>query len=561
MAGEVEEKQGDLVDDDIQIDAMDDLPSKAPTRKSPINKQTFIIIAVAVVVGGLLFFFLAKPKYEVLFSGLSTSDAAGISAYLKKQNIDFKISEDGETVSVANSSVPKLRLELASKGMPKGSGVGFEVFDKQNLTVTDFSEKLNYHRALEGELSRTIGSLESVKDARVHLVLAKKSVFRNQDRKASASVVITSNLSQTLSDDQIAGIRHLVASAIPDLDAANVQITDNMGNSLVPFDDAESKIANKQNNNEAKLKKFEKQLENDLITLLDPILGHGNVLVNVTAEMNFDESEMNIETYAPLDAEGKKQAPIVRSEQTVKETYARDGVQVVGVPGTTNNVPSFTGLQVRPTGKDENAYTKEDVTRNYEVSKRIEKVKKASGLLEKLSVAVVVNKDLSQAERATLRQTVSVAAGMNPERGDQVIITGIKFSSSRYTDIEAIRQNKKRREQQHRITVKKYLALFVTLLVGGLVTLVLLGALKRTLANSSNEEIDRLLDEDEVAILSDIDGKIEEAELAYSKKISLDGNRTIAKMKEELEKTIDDNPRAVAKSLENYINDTGAGPV
>jgi flagellar M-ring protein FliF len=550
---EVEERQGDLIED-----GLDDVAS-GPKKKGP-NLVLIISISLLVIATGIAAYFIFKPKYTVLFSGLDTSDAAAISSYLKKENIKFKIEGDGDTILVAGTSVPKLRLDIAGKGMPKGTGVGFELFDKKDLTVTDFGEKLKYHRALEGELARTISSLETVKIARVHLVIPKKSVFANKEEPASASVVITTMYGKDLTQDQVKGIQHLVASSIQGLQPDKVQITDHTGKSLVTFTTEQALFANKLEMNEQRQRDFEKRLEKDLQGLLNPILGEGNVLVNVKAELNFDEKEMNIETYAPTDEAGTKHDPVVRSEKLVTEKYEKNSNEIVrGIPGTKNNVPSFTGVDVegiQDTGPRKD-YVKEDKTINYEVSRMVEKVKKATGVIRKISVAVVVNKDLSPQERAVLRQTVTVASGIDTERGDQVIITGIKFSTSRYVDLEALEREKTEQELKRKATIKKFSFLLVTLVIGGVMTVVMLSLMKRSINSDNTEELDKLLDEDEVAILSDIDDKIEEAELAYSKKISLDGNKTITKMKDELQKTIEGNPKAVAKSLESYINEVG----
>ncbi|MCH2226862.1 MAG: flagellar M-ring protein FliF [Candidatus Caenarcaniphilales bacterium] len=555
MAEDLQEKQGDIIDDNF-----DDFGEGKSSKGFFANPVNIIIVAVVVVVGGIGSYLVFKPKYSVLYSGLDTSDAAAISSYLKKENVKFKITGDGNTIMVAGTSVPRLRLDVAGKGLPKGSGVGFEVFDKKDLTVTDFGEKLKYHRALEGELSRTISSLDSVKDARVHLVLPKKSVFASKEKPATASVVITPNFGKDLEPAQVKGIQHLVSSSIAGLQPDKVQITDNTGKSLVTFTSEQTLFANRLEMNEKRQREFEKRLEKDLQSLLDPILGAGNVLVNVSAELNFDESEMNIERFSPLDAEGKAADPVIRSEKVITEKYAKSASERLrGVPGSKSNIPNFAGVQVNEL-KDlgpKKDYVKEDKTVNYEISRTVEKVKKATGMIDKVSVAVVVNKDLSPSERAVLRQTVTVASGLDPDRGDQVIITGIKFSSSRYIDLEEIEREKQAAEAKRKMLVKKYISLFVTLLIGGIVTVILLTILKQGINADHYEDLDRLLDEDEVAILSDIDDKIEEAELAYSKKISLDGNKTITKMKDELQKTIDENPKAVAKSLETYINEVG----
>jgi flagellar M-ring protein FliF len=289
--------------------------------------------------------------------------------------------------------------------------------------------------------------------------------------------------------------------------------------------------------------------EEDQVTLINTESGGGAV-----------EKEMNIETYAPTDEAGTKHDPVVRIEKLVTEKYEKNSNEGVrGIPGTKSNVPTFTGVDlesIQDVGPRKD-YVKEDKTINYEVSRMVEKVKKATGVIRKISVAVVVNKDLSPQERAVLRQTVTVASGIDTERGDQVIITGIKFSTSRYVDLESIEREKSEQDLKRKATIKKFAFLLGTLIVGGVMTIIMLTLMKQSINSDNTEELDKLLDEDEVAILSDIDDKIEEAELAYSKKISLDGNKTITKMKDELQKTIEENPKAVAKSLESYINEVG----
>lgn len=203
-----------------------------------LDTKNIILLAVAgLTLMVLIFQFFFAPKYKLLYTDLEQSDAAAISAYLEKSNVKFQISPDGNSISVASASVPKLRLDLANKGMPKGGNVGFEIFDKTSLNISDFNQKINYSRALEGELARTISSLDSIKSAKVHLALAKKSLFKSGETKSKASVVITTNFNQELTENQTKSIQHLVASAVQDLEAEAVQITDAQGNSLVKFKD------------------------------------------------------------------------------------------------------------------------------------------------------------------------------------------------------------------------------------------------------------------------------------------------------------------------------------
>ena len=522
---------------------------------SMMSARNMILIAVVLVtvlflIGRVLF----TPKYQTVFSNLAQSDAAAISAHFEKEKIKFKISPDGTAVQVAGTSVPKLRLELASKGLPRGSGVGFEIFDKTNINVSDFNQKINYNRALEGELSRTISSLDSIKSAKVHLAISKKSIFKDQNNDTKASVIISPEFGAKLSQEQIKGIQHLVASAVEGLQTDYVQITDQEGNALVKANDKDSLEQNKTANNDVKLKSYEQKLEKELLEMLSPILGAGNVLVNITAEMNFDESEMNIELFSPTVGEdGQKAEPVVRSEKTSQERYKNEKPNNFGTAGTQNNMPSFVkNGGPRPTEKD---YNKEDKTKNYEISKSVERIRKASGLINKLSVAVVVNKELSPSERSTLRQTVQVAAGLNLERGDQVIVTGIRFSSTPYSDIASQEAQKHLSQMKKEAKIKKYLSLALILAVGAALSLILLFSLTFGINNSRAKEIDNILDEEEIPMLKRIDNRIQEAEEAYTRQLSLEGNRSVGAMKEGLSQMAMQDPKTIARGLQAYMND------
>jgi len=525
-----------------------------------LDTKTLALIGVAVLaITVVMFQVFFSPKYTLLYSELSQSDAAAISSYLEKNKIKFKISPEGDSIMVSGASIPKLRLEMANKGLPKGDGVGFEIFDKSNINISDFNQKINYTRALEGELARTISSLESIKSAKVHLVLPKKSIFKDEDEEAKASVIITTHYGEQLNDSQINGIQHLVASAIQGLKPSGVQITDQDGRSLVKSTDAESLLNEKSTNNEKRQKEFEKKLESDLMEMLSPILGKGNVLVNVSTEMNFDEAEVNIELYNPKTEDGKTAKPVIRSEKVIQEKYRNERPRNFGTSGTQSNMPGFitrneseTSSSPYDTHRD---YIKEDSTKNYEVSKSVERIRKAVGMVKKISVAVVVNKDLDASERSTLRQTVQVAAGLNMDRGDQVIVTGIKFSSTPYQNLNDQEINKEAQDFDRQAKLKKYLSLALLIAVGIGVGMIVLLSLTTGIDSGKAKEIDELLKEEDIPILHTIDEKIQEAEEAYSRQLSLEGNRSVASMKHGLSQMALQDPKTIARGLQAYIND------
>lgn len=519
-------------------------------------KKLIVIVAAVAIAGFVGFKFFLAPKYQILYSNLDQSDAAAISAYLEKNGHDFKIQE-GNSIAVSGVSIAKMRLELASKSLPRGGGVGFEIFDKTNLNISDFNQKINYRRALEGELARTIGSLESVKAAKVHLAMAQKSIFKDQSSGTKASVVITANYGGSLDDNQVKGIQHLVASAVQDLDPNDVQITDQDGNTLVKFMDENSMKQDEFNMNDKKLKAYEAKLEGDLITMLSPILGTGNVLVNVSAEMNFDEAEVNIETFNPIGEDGKKAEPVIRSEKVITEKYSNQNPTKFGTGGKQNAMPSFihTDRGTAKAGLDDRNYKKQDQVTNYEVSKQIERIKKASGLVSKVSVAVVVNKDLNISERATLKETVRVAAGLDMARGDQVIVTGIKFSSTPYSNMANQQAQKEYDELDRAARFKKYLSLAIIVAIGAGILMLVMISLNAGIDDKRAKEIDSLLKEDDMPILSTIDEKIQEAEEAYHRQLSLESNRTVSGMKQGISQMALQDPKSIANSLAAYINE------
>jgi len=539
---------------EITLENPNIIDKKAAAPGLDIKKLGLIGIGV-VVVAVIIFQTLLAPKYQLLYSGLSQSDAAAISSYLEKGKIKFKISPEGDSISIAGASIPKMRLELANKGLPKGSGVGFEIFDKTNFNISDFNQKINYVRALEGELARTISSLDTIKEAKVHLVLAQKSVFKNEQEQSKASVILTTEFGGKLSETQIKGIQHLVASAIPDLDANNVQITDQEGNSLVSFNDENSVREGKLSNNEKKVRDYEKQLEDNLSALLSPILGKGNVLVNVTTEMNFDEAEVNIETFNPTNEKGEKQDPVVRSEKSVREKYNKQSPREFGTAGDQNQLPSFVRDEGKISAKQDKDYVKEDVTTNYEVSKSIERVIKASGKVKKISVAVVVNKDLNASERSTLKQTVQVAAGLDMDRGDQVIVTGIRFSSSPYSDVVDQEAKRQFSEVDRMARMKKYLSVAIVVAISIVVIMIVLLSLNSGLNDKKAKEIDELLKEEDIPLLNTIDEKLQEAEEAYHRQLSLESNRSVSSMRQGISQMALQDPKSIARALHAYIND------
>ncbi len=408
-----------------------------------LTKQQKMIIAAAIVgiVAFLIFLVVYTENnkrgdgYAVLFESLSASDAAKVVEQLEKDNIPYKIT-DNNTIKVPKDVVYKERIAIAAQGIPKESGVGFELFDKQEFGATKFDQNVKYQRALEGELSRTISALEPVESASVSLAIPKESLFISKQADPTASVMIKLKEDRSLSSKQIRGIKNLVAAAVPRLRSENVMLVDSDGEILGDNDEAaqmsELSIAQQRYKN-----KEEKKLQRKIIEVIAPFVGgKQKVVAQVSIEYDFSIKNTTSEKYDPEN--------VVRSEQTLEEK--REGFtpkEVGGVPGTVSNIGPVEGLKGNQTKEK---YEKTTGTTNYEVGKTVSVIKGEFAKLKRITAAVLVDgkykekldKDgnptgeleyepLSQSDLDALTSLVSRAIGIDPARGDEVTVQNLQF--------------------------------------------------------------------------------------------------------------------------------------
>jgi flagellar M-ring protein FliF len=388
-------------------------------------------VLAALVVMVMLWGSDEKEKVQVLYSQLNMQDAGAIAAKLKEMKIPYTLKGDGTTILVPAAMVLDARLRLATEGLPQGGGVGYEVFDHRNLGGgTDFENTLNHQRALQGELARTIGRVAAVHSARVHLVIPKKALFREQQEKTTAAVQLTLVPGRRLSAEQIRGITQLIASSVPGLDPQDVVITDDTGQIL-----RKEEHLHAMSQPEAQLahqRAQESDLERKVQTLLEPAVGKGKVRARVSVTLDFQQLERTEERF---DADN----PALRSQQRVKEEGGGSGFSAVGTPGVRPNVPE--GASVPPSGTgDKNTSSRQSETINNELSKTITKVVAPTGEIKKLSVAVLVDGTYqvgakgerqyvprSAEELAKYREIVKSAVGYNESRGDRVDVADAHF--------------------------------------------------------------------------------------------------------------------------------------
>jgi len=397
---------------------------KAFKALSPSKRLSIIIVAAASLVSiGVFVAFVNQEDYRVLFSNLSAEDTEKIVARLQEKGISYKIGSAGDSILVPSEQVSELRLDLASSGLPQGGGVGFEIFDKKNFGATEFVQRINYQRALQGELSRTIDSLDEIQYSRVHIVLPKKSLFVTEQEKPTASVIIKLKPGRRLQTSQIDGIAHLVASSVEGLQPGEVTIVGSNGNILSKLQagSQSSKITDSQ-------REYQKNIERDMAdriqTMLERVVGQGNVVARVSANLDFRSIEETKETYDPEE-------PVARS------THRRSKTSYVPINGGQTTVSPIKK-------KSNNSYSvkqeEKDETINYEINRVVTKMVMPVGKINRLSVAVLIDgiyhkndkgieefQPRSKKEMKSLENIVRNSVGFNASRGDQVVVSCIPF--------------------------------------------------------------------------------------------------------------------------------------
>ena len=415
---------------------------------TPMGRNFVWAIAVASVMAMMvgLWLWSSQPVYKVLFSNFSDRDGGAIVAALQQMNVPYKHAEGGGAILVPSEHVHDVRLKLAAQGLPKGGNVGFELMENQKLGISQFAEQVNFQRAIEGELARSIQSLATVQSARVHLALPKPSVFIRDQQKPTASVILNLHPGRNLDQLQVSAIVHLVASSVPELMASNVTVVDQNG-SLVS--DMNKNAKNLDPNQLKYIQQLQMNVAKQVESIVLPIVGQNNVRAEATADVDFSQVEQAAETYRPNQPPA---AASVRSQQT-SELSNGAGTPASGVPGALSNQPptpatapvtaTTTTATGTPTGTANsvgNGSLRKDSTTNFEVDKTIRYTQQGMGGLRRLSVAVLVNykrivdakgkvtiKALTEAEKTQITDLVKDTMGFNKERGDTLSVINTPF--------------------------------------------------------------------------------------------------------------------------------------
>jgi flagellar M-ring protein FliF len=397
-------------------------------------RQRILIAAVVLLLGGGIFWFArsrSEADFKPLVTGLAPEDAGAVVQKLKEASVDYRLSDTGGVISVPSAKIAELRLELAAAGLPKTGRIGYEIFDKSNLGATDFVEHVNYRRALEGELERSLASMAGVEQARVHLTFAKDSVFLDSREPAKASVMLKLKPDTRLSQRNVVAIGRLVANAVEGLSPDAVSVVDMQGNLLSkasqsPEDEAtDHSLEYRQ--------KIERALLQKVNDTLEPLLGHDHFRAGVTADVELNSGEQSEETLDP------SRSVMVSSAKTEEVS---NGLLSGGVPGTASNLPRPV---TRPSGYGSTSSRRTENV-NYESSRLVRKTKMPQGSVKRVSVAVLLDQKLrwegagpnakqvldppSPETLKAVKDVVAGVVGFSQERGDQITVESLPFENT-----------------------------------------------------------------------------------------------------------------------------------
>jgi flagellar M-ring protein FliF len=403
------------------------------------QKISLAVLAVTVIAGiTAMVYFVNQDEYQTLYSELGPEEAAVVVEKLQAMNVPYRLGNSGRSVEAPSDRLNELRLQLASEGLPQAGKIGFEIFDQNNMGMTEFVERVSYKRALEGELVRTMLSLKEIGQARVHLVLPKESMFEEKAEPTKASVIVKLRSGKALSEPAVSGIVHLVSSAVEGLTPDNVTVVDSNGRLL---SGTKGRGEEALTGNQAELKiRTERELTAKVVNILEPVVGQGKVRADTSVMMDFSRAEQTEEKYDPQGVIRSQQKNEERSEPSAPAAGT-----AAGVPGTKSNDANPPPVFI-PTGRNGSTGSRQSETTNYELSKVVRRTLQPAGQITRVSVAVIVD-DAVRTETGTdgvpvrrsaprgpedlkkLNDLVGAAIGIDPKRGDTLTVENIAFEA------------------------------------------------------------------------------------------------------------------------------------
>ena len=391
------------------------------------KRQRYIMLgsalAILIAIIGVSAWYGNKPDMVPLFTNMETKDAGEVAAKLKEAKIEYEVQEtrQGTTIMVPSRDVHNARLDLSTQGLPRGNK-GFEIFDDSKLGVTEFQNRVNYLQALQGELTRTIEQIAAVEKARVHIVLPEDSLYKKNEKPATASIMLHLRPNMELSKKEIKGIVNLAANSVQGLKPENITIVNDTGKILNDPDENEEQAVGVKTMTQLDMtKKVQDNIQKNIQSMLDDSMGEGKAFARVSVELDFDDRTTDKQTFTPVvDDSG-----IIRSQQDLSESYNGTSTQPGGPAGVQSNVPGY----VAQNGNANAEYEKKESTKNYEINEEKSKTVAAPGSIRRLTVAVLVDDTVTPQQQDSIMRTVSSAAGINTNRGDTVSVEPLPFST------------------------------------------------------------------------------------------------------------------------------------
>ncbi len=399
------------------------------SRPMQIGVAVFVL---GVFISLLLLVFFNKTDYSVLFADLSPEDAGSVVNALQERGVPYRLTESGTTVLVPQNEVFETRIALATAGMPTGGVVGFEIFNATRLGETEADRNLRYQRALQGELTRTVRQMDEIMDARIHIVLPKRSLFIQESQASTATVLLQIKPGVKLTKGQVHAIANLVSTSVEGLTPENVTIVDTRGNVLnaPAVGDLSGGFLSDRFETEWM---YEKQLEDSITAMLERIYGFGNVVVRVSASLDFDHFEEYSEVFSPVT----RDTGLPRSEQRFEESFRGTTATAGGVPGVDSNVPGYVFAD-QEAGSSE--YERFEETINYELNRTETRLRVTPGQVTSLSASVWLNGEYTAAQLAAVEESIRRAVGFQTERGDSIYVAGVPFETSPFLTEVAVEE-------------------------------------------------------------------------------------------------------------------------
>lgn len=425
------------------------------------NKHKYMIAGVAafifIAILSWSYWWGSRPDNVPLFTTLEAEDAGKVTAKLKEMKVAYEVQtgSNGTVILVPSKDVHKLRLELASQGLPRGNK-GFEIFDQNKFGTTEFQNKVQLLQAIQGELARTIEQMGEVEKARVHIVLSEDSLYKKTEKPATASIMLKLKPQTELTQQQVKGIVNLVAHSVQGLKPENITVVDNFARVLNDQSETPPMAGTVALTQFEMTKKVQEDLQKNVQSLLDQTLGRGKAAARVSVELNFDQRTLDRQVFEPsVDDKG-----IIRSSQDTNESYQGNSANAPGgVPGTTSNIPGYV-----TNNNTQSNYEKKESIRNYEINETKEKVISTPGSIKRVTVAVLVDNSIPKAQQASLTKTVASAIGINPVRGDTIAVENIQFNTD-FADKQRKEEEDYAKQQQQMLMLKVGLAVLALLAI------------------------------------------------------------------------------------------------